>query len=501
MNDFIPQPEILTLLPDLKQETGAECEIILPDYCPNILRILQTTATATVHTLLPAADRLTAEGSVEYRVLYLAEDGSGIKTVSQQTPFSCSFDAKNTGDLTRSAKATVKSCVARALNPQKIFVRSTVHILVKTEKASPLPIPTDGAEYETNICRKNATQLLCTAEKPLRIADEFECDAGSVVISILQSRLTFRETEQKPLTDKLICKADMIFDLLCTNEENRLFTLRKTLPVSQILDLPDLRPDDSCRTEYTLLSLNLIPREKNPEGIQTVAYDVEIGVTGSVYRKTEAEWTEDVYSVKKSVECEREPVVTHTFLSVNEKGSVRESAEIGACTEILWADVTPELKNAVYRKDTDRIVCDGIWECRILMTDAEGTPCAALRELPFSLELPADGCCCPVRNDTVLIFTDLSWTRIDAGRIELKGTYEWKGLLFGKAEGEAVVRIRETGDRTPGEDTVVLYYGSRGQSAWEIAKEHACSYEEVCKTNELDGDTLTEDKMLVLLSC
>ena len=84
MTSDYQNPQFLSLLPDLTGEAGAECEIILPDYCPNVLRILQTTARPILRSEQTTGNRITVDGCVEYRVLYLAEDGSGMKSVTQQ---------------------------------------------------------------------------------------------------------------------------------------------------------------------------------------------------------------------------------------------------------------------------------------------------------------------------------------------------------------------------------------------------------------------------------
>ncbi len=497
MNTETIYPEILSLAPDLNGETGAECEIILPDYCPNILRILQTSVIATQTCVTRSADRLTVEGNAEYQILYLPEDGSGIRSISQQAPFSCSLEIRGNDDGEYNTILRSRNCTARALNSRKIYVRNSIQVTVQISKEKPLPLPFSAEECETKPCRRKAAQLLCSAEKPLRISDEFEIDSGKTAASILQSNVTFRETEQRPLTDKLIVKADMIFDLLCATEDNILFTQRKTLPISQILDLPGIIPDGSYRTEFEIISLNMMPKEEN-EGVQLISYDAEINVCSRAYTEITAEWTEDAYSVKKNVECIRETVITERCFPVEESGGIREVVEIGTCTGLMWAGVKPELRSLFYRAETDRIVCEGTWECKILMTDPDGTPCSALREIPFTLELPANGCTCPSRNDTSFLLTDLSWTLTDASHLEIRGNYCWKGLIFGRETAEIVTGIKEISDRDRNRDTVTLYYAQKGDSAWKIAKEHACPYGELVRYNRLEEDCLAENQMLVI---
>ncbi len=501
MNPETNNLQLLSLAPDRNGETGAECEIILPDYCPNILRILQTTAHPTVNSSVRGADRLTVEGSVEYKILYLPEDGGGIRSVSQQSHFSCTLDVNCDADADLSVTLTPKNVAARALNPRKIYARCSVQIGVRINQiktVSPATLP-DGCE--TRSCKKKAAKLICSAHKPLRISDEFEMDPGKVATMILQTKITFRETEQKPLTDKMIVKADMIFDLLCAADDDTVFPVRKVFPVSQILDLPGIHPGAVCRTVFEAVSANLLVKEETADGSQAIAYDVEINVSGSAYEEADVEWTEDAYSVKKTVECTLETVSAERFVVIEETGTIRETAEIGTCTGILWAEVKPELRGTYYRPEEDKLVCEGVWDCRIILNDADNTPCSAVREIPFTLELPADGCKNPIRNDTTLILTDLSWSLTDATHMEIRGTYRWSGLIFGRETAQAVTCVTEKDDRSKRTEAVILYYAAKGESAWTVAKEHACPYEELVRCNHLEKDEIDEDKMLMIVCC
>lgn len=490
---------LLQILPNQQCETGAECEIILPDYCPNILRILQTSALPAVRAQIRNGDRLTVEGTVDYRILYLPEDGTGISVVTQQCPFSSTFDLKCGEDADLNVTAEIRNAAARALSPQKMFARCSVLLKLNADLEMICnPTPPAG-NYEFRIAGGKAARKIAETRKPLRISDEFEIDAAAA--AILETTVTYRETEQKPLADKLIVKADMTFDLLCIREDGSTVPLHKTFPISQILDLPGMQEDSVCTARFETASANLLLKDASEEGTQSVVYDVEIEVFAGAYEEAEYQWAEDAYSVRKTVECTRTPVTTERFTAIREEGTVRETVEIGACSEILWLEIRPELKNTSYREDTGRIVCEGVWNCRALMKDPEGTPCTAVREVPFTLETEANGAVRPVRNGTQIVLTDLTWTTTDLTHMEFRGTYHWNGLIFTEQTTNIVTEIRETGDRPRSGNTLVLCYAVKGESVWEIAQKYACPYEELKQTNRLEQDILDSDRMLTVICC
>ncbi len=486
---------LLSILPDRVGETGVECEIILPDYCPNILRILQSSAIPRIRSCLQNGDKMTVEGSVEFRILYLPEEGGSVRAVAQQTSFAVTVDCREEGEWR--AEITRATCTARALNSKKIHVRSTLQIKGTGDGCRTLPTPELPEDFQQKTRKSKGAVRLCGGEKPLRISDEFEMEPGKRVGEILQSKVTFRQTEEKILTDKLIVKADMIFDLLCAAEDGTVFGTKKVLPVSQILDLPGISAEGVCRTGMELISCNLTPREEGADGTQTVGYEVEIRVYAGVYKVVETCRIEDAYSVKNTAECTKERVFTESFLPIEESGAIREATEIGTCTGILWGDATPQLQNFRRREEDGKVVCDGVWDCRLLLQDADGTPGAVNKEIPFTLELP-EGCNTPVRNDTDLILTDIVFTQTDTTHVELRGNYRWKGIVFIREEGEAVTGVTVTGPRKKPEETLTLFFARRGESAWEIAKELGCDYQDTVKNNSLPGDAVQEDMMLMI---
>ena len=493
------QTEILSIAPDRNGETGAECEIILPDYCPNVLRILQTDVSVTRKTCVPNADRLTVEGTAEFRILYLGEDGSGLSCVTQQTPFSCSLEAKTEEKDGFDVKIFPVACSARALTSQKRYARCTLQIRLRKDGKIPLPYLEDAAEYECKTETRTVATLLCTGEKPLRISDEFENETGKLATQICDCRVSFRETELKPLTDKLIVKGDMFLDLLCKAEDGALFSLRQTVAVSQILDMPNVGANPVCTVDFDLLYFTPSLREQ-PNGGQTVEYDTEIRVFCKAYGETEAEWVRDAYCAKKILDYTKTAFSVNRLIGVRESGSIRESVDIGSCTSILQATVTPEWKRLAYESESDALLCEGAWICKVLAVDGEGIQTALQREIPFRFQTPSEGCTNPIRNDTKVILTDLSWNLTDPAHLELRGTYYWNGLIVGQEKQEAVTEITVRNDRPRCEDTVTLCYAKAGESAWEIAKEYACPYGELMRTNELTEDKLESDRVLLILT-
>lgn len=493
------QTEILSIAPDRNGETGAECEIILPDYCPNVLRILQTDVSVTRKACTKNADRLTVEGTAEFRVLYLGEDGSGLASVTQQTPFSCSLDAKQGEDDVFDVRITPTSCAARALTSQKLYARCSLQICLRKDGKVPLPCLKDSEDYECQTVTRTVATLLCAGEKPLRISDEFENETGRIAAQICDCRVAFRETELKPLTDKLIVKGDMLIDLLCKTEDGILFPLRQGVAVSQILDMPDIGTNPLCAVDFDLIYFTPTLRDQ-PNGRQTVEYDTEIRVFCRAYGETEAEWIRDAYCAKKILSHAKTVFSVNRLICVRESGSIRESVEIGTCTAILQATVTPEWRRIFYEVESDTVVCEGVWICKALAVDGEGLQSALQREIPFRFQTPSEGCTNPVRNDTKVLLTDLTWSLTDPSHLELRGTYYWNGLIAAQEQQEAVTEITALKDRPRCEDTVTLCYAKAGESAWEIAKEHACPYGELMRTNELTEDKLDSDRVLLILT-
>ena len=78
-NNFITST---SLLQSIVGESSAESEIILPDYCPPVMKIVRTDATAMIRSQSIRGDRVFIEGIVDFKICYLAEGDA--QTVSRK---------------------------------------------------------------------------------------------------------------------------------------------------------------------------------------------------------------------------------------------------------------------------------------------------------------------------------------------------------------------------------------------------------------------------------
>ena len=81
------------LLLDSAAEQTVECDVLLPDYCPDIVRVLCCGIDAAVTDCRINKTTLTVDGTANVDICYMAEVG-GVKRVGYSVPFSKSFELK-----------------------------------------------------------------------------------------------------------------------------------------------------------------------------------------------------------------------------------------------------------------------------------------------------------------------------------------------------------------------------------------------------------------------
>ena len=64
---------ILENLYDSFAEQGIDCDIAMPDYCPDIMRILKCSVTNSITNSKISGDRATVDGSAKIRIIYTDE--------------------------------------------------------------------------------------------------------------------------------------------------------------------------------------------------------------------------------------------------------------------------------------------------------------------------------------------------------------------------------------------------------------------------------------------
>ena len=100
---------------DLVTTQEESMETAIPEYCPDIARIVDTVGQLRLREKHPAGQQLTMGGSVVLTVLYTSEESAGLRSLSMEVPFSC--QVRISGWRTATPCASPGGCCWRRLRP------------------------------------------------------------------------------------------------------------------------------------------------------------------------------------------------------------------------------------------------------------------------------------------------------------------------------------------------------------------------------------------------
>ena len=226
----------------LTQEETAET--IVPDYCPDIARVIAADGKVYLHSRELREGRAEVSGTVRVTVLYVPDGAGGVRTLEFAMPFTVESDGRGlSGCTVLTAETETESLEARMLNPRKLFThcklvnRVTGYQRVKTAFCTDVEAESSlGVEKRQE--PQHAILLTRIAEKDFTFTEEMNLSPGrDGAAELLHSSVTASVSETKIVGSKLLCKGTLSVAVLYRTAEDRCCSSAGELPFSQILDV------------------------------------------------------------------------------------------------------------------------------------------------------------------------------------------------------------------------------------------------------------------------
>lgn len=481
---------------DGQSEQGVELDYVLPDYCPDIFKILSCTLTPKIVSYSVSADgKLNIDGVVYIKVLYLAENSTDVHCVDQRYTYSKTVDMSRKGIAAEpivSLQMKTDYCNCRAVSPRRIDVRGAVSCRIRASASVEYSLPDipEGLQVRTRemTC---CGETLC-ADKQMIVREEIETGASGIAF-ILQCDTVPKITDLRVIADKAVLKGSITVNALYgifnpeTNGCSETEKMSADIPVSAILDINGITDTHRTFPEIGVMNCELIP--KPDSGIISCELLVECRVRAQL--EETARIATDVYSTDYETEftanqlkLATEPRVVAQNLSVRTELST-DKEEIRS----VW-DVSSELKNPVCRPRSDsELVLTGQLYCRAFGSNVDGVPFFCEKQEAVEQVIPAAN----VTQDTIVDFnvmvTDTGFSIKPDGCLELTTTLDFTASLHNTKPVEVIntVTVREDKPKDKSDEFALrICYTDDSSDCWSIAKRYNTTVKALMEENEIE---------------
>ena len=479
-------------------------ESIVPDACPDILRIVDVCGQATLSGKQAREGAVQVTGMVRASVLYQPEGGGGLRKLETGLPFTCQLEAPG---LTE--RGTVLACPrlrraeARALNPRKVLLRVDLAVDITACQPVERPVCSGVASPEENaVCQRQFQgehYLLCAVqEKPFTFSDQIRLQSGTgETPMLLASRAQPVCSESKLIGSKLIFKGMVEVDLLLQEAGGTLSTSHESMPFSQAIEVAGADGEGDCQVEVEVTSFQCMPE---PGDGRELGVTLELLAQAQVRCRRPVTLLQDLYSTSHLMEVERE---NQQLCRLGEQSvrpqAVRELLETGEMVRSI-VDARLALGQVSQSREGKELVLTAETWITVLYLDENELVQSICRSIPVTCRLD-----CPegVRCSCFCACPGEVFAAPAAGGVEVRFTVEFHCLTTETAAVPAVTSAQLGEARNGGEGqrpSVVLRMPSPGEELWDIAKAHGTTMEQILQANELEEDILPVGRMLLIPS-
>ena len=493
---------------ELWQEVSAqqniETQITLPDYCGDIKKILRCILQPGISNLSYSGDRVSATGKVSLRLVYV-NDKDKIDCYESCEDLSVSSVMKDMPEspvLCADAKTNYVNC--RATSQRKISVEGSVAVIFKAYGAKEHKLVA-AAEGRGIQCRKRQVSyenLICRKEKVFDLGETAKIPQGKATIGkILNVSSRAALQSKKAVADKLLIKGDLYTEILylSESEEGKTEKFTHSMPISQIVDIPGIDENSLCSVTLAVREIAAL-RKADSSSQGSFA---EIAAKCSAMVRCSQVYTADVIDDCYSTDYDAQADFTieefiYPVHSIDEQKTsvctVSLPTDVSSVAHMWCSDLIYKMKAKGDKAKTD---CRAV--LGIIYFDDKGSACFAEKEADFEINCKLKESYENLKCDCQLQMRDIEWKITAKDKLEVKLQTGIIGQV-NSCESIRIVRdIKVSEEKKDRDDAALtLYFGSIGESLWDIAKKYNTTREAIQSENAIDGDVTVKDGMLLI---
>lgn len=507
---FNPETQPVGLLENIFESTAEqslEADINLPDYCPEIRKILKCTVSTNILSIQNNSGRITVEANALVKILYVGENEKAA-SYEQKYPLQKIIESdKITADSSVGVRINTDYANCRAVNPRRLDIRAMLTFIFKGMKKTGENIlcsaSGDGVQTLTqNHCFASLTGV---CEKPFSMSEVIEIQGDKPTVSqIINISSTPLISEVKIISNKALLKGELIIKIYYLSEENSAIeNLEHSLPISRIIEIDGINENNLCGIGLTVNSSEGIPKADSAGDIRLIDFSAVISAFMAVFEEKDVDLITDVYSTEYELKTVTKNIEALSFNdTVNTSFTNKIVFEsIGVSVGNVVAAWCSDIKYNFSSKDAACRI-NGTYQATVLYKDSENRLGIIQKPVDFGYShklkneseriacygsVVVSACFCAVTGDS---------------RLELKSEISVSAIILSSCNKKYICSIEPENKKSKNDlsSALTVYFCDKGENVWNIAKKYNTTVEAVMAENELKSDLIENDCMLLIPS-
>ena len=493
----------LTVL-DTVAEQLADVDLTLPDYCPDIEKILKCTLIPKIQSKTLSGGQLQVDGFCMVNVLYVESEGKTIRCCEQSISFSQSFTVRDSGEspvvLTKT-KPEYINC--RALSPRRLVMHGAFSLSAKVIVSSRTELFTPEDESLEVLWESvPLSDLKSNCQEQFTVSEEISVADKPIIESVLYSKVSACVTDVKAASGKLMLTGAISLRMfyLTNLETGETAKFDYLLPFVQMIDCDGISEETENIIGCEVMSYDIRLKNDILSDKPAISFDAMLCVTAQGYVTAEESIAVDAYST--------EYASAPQFAALKYIGGVCPFGD--SFIEKLTAKIDSGSISKVLDIYADRVSVDvacadggltvkGKINLCILALDGDSFPTLVERSLDYEKTLDSCEGCNLIFFDSLSV-PSISYRLTEDNSVEIRCEVKICGGAVNSETLKAVngVEIFEDRPTPPSDCALILYYASGGENLWDVAKAHNTRLEMLKSENALEENLLEGDKMLFI---
>jgi len=486
-------------------EHSLDVDITLPDYCPDIQRILKCNVSANVNTVQNISGRVTADVNAVVRLVYIGENGkiSGYEQSYPIQKYIESIKIQNTSAVNVNVCIDYVNC--RAVNPRRTDIKAMLTFIFKAinKIEDKILCDADGAGIQTIKEDYNFASLSGMCEKIFSMNEVIEIpEQKNSVAQIINVCPYAMINETKIINNKVLIKGDCSVKISYISDNDEIIDcIEHSMPISQIIETDGLNENNVCNITVNVCSCEAVAKSDSSGNMRLIDLNARINAFVTSFEEIPVSLISDAYSTEyntnniyKNIEInEYQEKVNSTFTNK----VVLES--IGVSVDSVVAVWCSDLKCNFISKNKGLLI-SGTYQANVLYRDSEGKTDIVQKIVDYEYIAGSDykseniSCFCSAQ------ITACSCSVTGDSRLELKAEIYISGIILSKNNKRYISSISLSDETFKKNKTYALtiYFCNDGEDVWDIARKYNTTVDAIMNENELTERIIHKSKMMLI---